>query len=150
MRTIQRRRCRLQSIEDILSDFEFLDDWEDRYRYLIDLGRTLPPLEAAEMNDATRVQGCVSQVWLVSETDGSTPPRLTFRGASDAHIVKGLVAIALALFSHKTAPEILKTDALATFKEIGLEEHLTPQRANGLRAMVDRIKRDADAAIEKA
>ncbi|MER0239961.1 SufE family protein [Fulvimarina sp. MAC8] len=140
----------MQSIEDILSDFEFLDDWEDRYRYLIELGRSLPPMDAAEMNDRTKVQGCVSQVWLVSESDGASPPRLSFRGESDAHIVKGLVAIALALFSNKTAPEIIEIDAAATFNEIGLQEHLTPQRSNGLRAMVDRIKRDANAALESA
>ncbi|MEN3791970.1 SufE family protein [Fulvimarina sp. MAC3] len=140
----------MQSIEDILTDFEFLDDWEDRYRYLIELGRSLPPMDEAELNERTKVQGCVSQVWLVSEIDSASPPRLTFRGESDAHIVKGLVAIALALFSNKTAQEIIETDASATFNQIGLQDHLTPQRSNGLRAMVDRIKRDANAALENA
>ncbi|RFC65205.1 SufE family protein [Fulvimarina endophytica] len=140
----------MQSIEDIISDFQFLDDWEDRYRYLIELGRSLPPMEPDEMTDATRVQGCVSQVWLVSESDDADPPRLTFRGESDAHIVRGLVAITLALFSGKTAPEIAATDASSTFETIGLQEHLTPQRSNGLRAMVDRIKKDAGAALQNA
>ncbi|MBO0662405.1 SufE family protein [Jiella sp. MQZ9-1] len=136
----------MQSIDEITSDFELLDDWEDRYRYLIELGRALPPLAPEEMSEATKVRGCVSQVWLVSESDGAHPPHLSFRGDSDAHIVKGLVAVALALFSGRTPAEIEATDAEALFAQLGLQEHLTPQRSNGLRSMVARIKTDARAA----
>ena len=105
----------MPTIEAIAEDFEFLDDWEDRYRYLIELGRDMPAMPQEAMNDDNKVRGCVSQVWLVSETDRSDPPRLKFLGASDAHIVSGLVAVALALFSGRTAPEILDADAEATF-----------------------------------
>ena len=140
----------MPTIEAIAEDFEFLDDWEERYRYLIELGRGLPPLPEGAMNDANRVRGCVSQVWLVSETDKADPPHLTFLGASDAHIVSGLVAVALALFSGRTAPEILKADAETTFNSLGLKEHLTPQRSNGLRSMVSRIKDDARRAMADA
>ena len=139
-----------QAFEAIVEDFEFLDDWEDRYRYLIELGRSLPEMSEEEMNEASKVRGCVSQVWLVSATDDASPPHVTFRGQSDAHIVRGLVAVALALFSGRTAPEILETDAEAVFARLGLAEHLTPQRSNGLRAMVDRIKRDASSALAAA
>lgn len=128
-------------LSEIEENFEFLDEWEDRYGYLIELGRQLEPLDEAEMNEDSRVQGCVSQVWVVDEiqhTEGE--PRFYFRGASDAHIVRGLVAIALTLFSGKTAREILDEDAEAVFSRLGLAEHLTPQRANGLRSMVQRIK----------
>ena len=140
----------MQTIDAITEDFELLDDWEDRYRYLIELGRALPDLSPEEMSEETKVRGCVSQVWLVSETDGSKPPHLSFRGDSDAHIVKGLVAIALALFSGRTPEEIAATDAEALFTQLGLQEHLTPQRSNGLRSMVARIKHDAEAAAATA
>lgn len=140
----------MRTIEDIASDFELLDDWDDRYRYLIELGRELPALDAREMNDETRVRGCVSQVWLVSSQDEARPPHLSFRGESDAHIVRGLVAIALALFSGRTAPEILALDAEAAFAGLGLGEHLTPQRSNGLRSMVSRMKNDARRALSPA
>jgi len=140
----------MPTIEDITADFEFLDDWEDRYRYLIELGRSLPTIPEAELNEANKVRGCVSQVWLISRTDDASPPRLTFLGESDAHIVRGLVAIALALFSGRTAPEILDADAEATFARLGLQEHLTPQRSNGLRSMVARIKDDARQALAAA
>lgn len=135
-------------IDSIRDDLAFLDDWEERYRYIIDLGRTLAPLSEAELAETNKVRGCASQVWLVSSVhrDGGTP-RLTFRGDSDAHIVKGLVALALALYSGKTAAEILATDAQAFFAEIGLKEHLTPQRSNGLASMVERIKADARQAL---
>ncbi|MBP0615648.1 SufE family protein [Jiella mangrovi] len=136
----------MQTIDEITTDFELLDDWEDRYRYLIELGRALPDLSPEEMTDATKVRGCVSQVWLVSESDGKSPPHLTFRGDSDAHIVKGLVAIALALFSGRSADEIQTIDAEAVFSRLGLQDHLTPQRSNGLRSMVTRIKTDAREA----
>ena len=137
----------MNTIDDIEADFELLDDWEDRYRYLIELGRQLPDLPAEAKNDLTKVPGCVSQVWLVSETENAAPPRLTFQGESDAHIVRGLVAITLAMFSGHTAPEILAIDAEARFAKLGLQEHLTPQRSNGLRSMVGRIKDDARKAM---
>ena len=136
-----------QNIDAIKSDLEFLDDWEERYRYIIDLGRTLDPLSEAEHCDATKVRGCASQVWLVSKIErGGDHAKLVFRGDSDAHIVKGLVALAIALFSGKTTEDILATDAQAFFASIGLKEHLTPQRSNGLASMVERIRLDARAA----
>ncbi len=140
----------MPTIEAIADDFEFLDDWEDRYRYLIELGRDLPPMPEGAMNDDNKVRGCVSQVWLTSASDDAKPPHLTFLGTSDAHIVSGLVAVALALFSGRTAPEILEADAEATFNSLGLKEHLTPQRSNGLRSMVARIKDDARRAMVEA
>ena len=140
----------MNSIDDIEADFELLDDWEDRYRYLIELGRQLPEMPEGSQNDASKVPGCVSQVWLTSETDTASPPHLTFQGESDAHIVRGLVAIALALFSGQTAPDILAIDAEARFAKLGLQEHLTPQRSNGLRSMVGRIKDDAKKAMAPA
>ena len=131
------------SIEEIVENFSFLDDWDDRYGYLIELGKALKPLPEDARNDANKVNGCVSQVWL--ETRRGEAGDLTFRGDSDAHIVRGLVAIALTLYSGRSAGEIAATDAEPVFREIGLAEHLTPQRANGLRAMVARIREDARA-----
>ena len=131
-------------IDEIVENFSFLDDWEDRYGYLIELGKALKPLDEAEMNETTKVNGCVSQVWLVHEKSGET---LTFRGGSDAHIVRGLVAITLTLYSGKTPEEVQATDVEAVFADIGLNEHLTPQRANGLRAMVERIRAMAADAL---
>ena len=134
------------TIDEILEDFALLDDWEDRYRYVIELGKGLDPLPDSAHSDANKVTGCASQVWLLTELDQQQrPPRLTFRGDSDAHIVRGLIAIVIALFNRKTPSEILSTDAEATFSELGLREHLTAQRSNGLRALVDRIKSDAAA-----
>jgi len=137
-------------IEDIIADFEFLDDWEDRYRYIIELGRALPPLSPAEKTEATKIRGCASQVWLVSEqsasSDDSGDPVLTFRGESDAHIVQGLVAILLAVYSDKRASEILEIDTNSVFNSLGLNDHLTPQRANGVRSMIARIRDEAAAA----
>ena len=122
-----------------------MDDWEDRYRYVIELGRSLEPLPEAAHNDANKVRGCVSQVWIERESRADTGGRtiLHFRGDSDSHLVRGLVAITLALYSDRTADEILGTDAMASFRELGLEQHLTPQRSNGVRAMVERIRSDA-------
>ena len=135
--------------EDILSDFEFLDDWEDRYRYVIELGRKLDPLPEEAHNDANKVHGCVSQVWLETKVEkGEGEPVLSFTGDSDAHIVSGLVAITLSLFSGQPASKILAIDANEALKKLGLDEHLTPQRSNGLAAMVQRIKSDAQAALE--
>jgi len=134
------------SIDEILENFSLLDDWEDRYRYVIELGKELSPLPESERTAENKVRGCASQVWLSKQVDdGQMPPRLSFRGDSDAHIVRGLVAIVLALFNNRTPREILDIDAEAVFGQIGLREHLTAQRSNGLRALVDRIKADADA-----
>lgn len=135
-------------INEISENFALLDDWEDRYRYLIELGRDLPPFPEPLRTDAHKVQGCASQVWLVTQTAASAEgPVLTFLGDSDAHIVKGLVAILLAQYSGRTAPAILATDALALFDRFGLREHLTPQRSNGLRSMIERIRTDAQRAL---
>ncbi len=134
------------SVEEIISDFEFLDDWEDRYRYIIDLGRSLTPLPEAERTAANKVRGCASQVWLsthVERPDGK--PRFHFIGDSDALIVRGLVAIVIAVYDGKTADEILATDAEGLFAKLDLRAHLTAQRSNGLRALVDRIRADAAA-----
>ena len=134
------------TIEEILEDFALLDDWEDRYRYVIELGKKLDPLPEPERTPRNKVRGCASQVWLSTTViRDQASPHLTFRGDSDAHIVRGLVAIVLALFDNKTPAEILNTDAEAVFRQIGLSDHLTAQRSNGLRALVDRIRADADA-----
>ncbi len=134
------------SIEDLIADFSFLDDWEERYRYVIELGRELEPLSAEEHSPENKVQGCVSQVWLVTEphaeADGT---HLVFRGDSDAHIVRGLIAILLRIYSGKTPTEILAVDAKEIMAKLGLNEHLSPQRSNGLYSMVGRIQRDARA-----
>lgn len=133
-----------QNIQDMIDDFAFLDDWEDRYTHVIDLGKNMAPLEVSEMTDAHKVKGCVSQVWLVSEHDPDTG-RITFRGDSDAHIVKGLVAVVLTLFSGRTPQEILDIEAEPILGQLGLSEHLSVQRSNGLRAMIERIKMEARA-----
>ncbi|MGS4885535.1 SufE family protein [Roseibium sp. MB-4] len=140
------------TLDDILETFEFLDDWEDRYKYLIDLGKDLPPLTDAERSEEHKVRGCVSQVWLITEIEknAESAPVLTFRGDSDALIVQGLVAIVTAVFSGKTAEDILKTDVEGVFNQLDLQEHLTPQRSNGLRSMVGRIRTDAEAALAAA
>jgi len=138
----------MTSIDQIIDDFAYLDDWEERYKYVIELGRELLPLSESEKNDTNKVQGCVSQVWLVAERDSemSQDPILTFRGDSDAHIVRGLVAITLSALSGKRASDVEAFDAAALFARLGLIEHLTPQRANGLRSMVQRIKHEAHAS----
>ncbi|HEX2446850.1 MAG TPA: SufE family protein [Methyloceanibacter sp.] len=136
------------SFEEILADFELLDDWEDRYRYVIELGRKLEPLPETERSAANKVQGCVSQVWLSTHVDRSeATPRLTFVGDSDAHIVRGLIAILFVLYSGKTAGEIIRVDAAERLGQLHLKEHLTPQRSNGLMAMVKRIRSDAELAL---
>jgi cysteine desulfuration protein SufE len=137
-----------QPFQDIAENLSFLDDWEDRYRYLIELGQALPKLAAVERTDANKINGCVSQVWLVAEPkeiDGR--PGLHLRGESDAMIVQGLVAVLLALYSDRAASEIAETDAVAIFDELGLREHLTAQRANGLVAMVNRVRNEARASL---
>jgi cysteine desulfuration protein SufE len=136
------------TIETIRSDFALLDDWEDRYRYLIELGRELPALPEALRTDTNKVRGCVSQVWLASaarHNGAGDAAVLEFQGDSDAHIVRGLIAVLFALFEGKTAKEILRSDAQAVFAELGLKEHLTPQRSNGFFSMVERIRSDARA-----
>jgi cysteine desulfuration protein SufE len=137
------------AIDEIIENFDLLEEWDDRYRYLIELGRTLPPLPAAARNDVNKVQGCASQVWLSTSVkpNGSDGPVLAFDGDSDAHIVRGLIAVLFALYSGKGAKQILSTDAIALFEKLGLRDHLTPQRSNGFRSMVDRIRRDANAAM---
>jgi cysteine desulfuration protein SufE len=141
------------SIEQILDDFEVLDSWDDRYRYVIELGRALPPFPEPERIDRNKVQGCASPVWMVSATrpaKNGGGPVVELQGDSDAHIVKGLIAILLALYSGQPARKILETDAIELFNRLGLGEHLTPQRSNGFRSMVERIRRDAQAALAPA
>ena len=140
------------TIDEIRDNFALLEDWDDRYRYVIELGRGLPPLAEREHNDANKVQGCASQVWLATSVagNGASGPVLTFLGDSDAHIVRGLIAILLTLYSGRTPQEILATDAPAVFDEFGFRDHLTPQRSNGLRAMVERIRTDAREALAAA
>ena len=139
------------SIDSLIDDFSFLDDWEDRYRYVIELGKELTPLSEAEHSAANKVQGCVSQVWLVTEPHAQgNDPVIEFRGDSDAFIVRGLIAIVLRIYSGKSAREILSIDARDIFERLGLNEHLSPQRSNGLYSMVERVKSDAAAAIATA
>jgi cysteine desulfuration protein SufE len=142
----------LTNPDSIRSDFAFLDDWEDRYRYVLELGRTLEPLSEAAHNDVNKVRGCVSQVWLELDegVNEAGEKVLHYRGDSDSHLVRGLLAIALALYSDRTARQILSSDALGYFRELGLEQHLTPQRSNGVRAMIERIRADAAAMAEAA
>jgi len=135
------------AFEDIAETFAFLDDWEDRYAHVIELGRALPPLADAERVPTTRVEGCASQVWLVPEVRGQGEGAvLTFRGDSDALIVRGLIAVLLALYSGLTAREALAVDAPAELARLGLDKHLSSQRSNGLRAMVGRIQVIAERA----
>ena len=142
----------MTTINEIIDNFALLEEWDDRYRYLIELGRSLAPLPEAVRVDANKVQGCASQVWLSTSVrpNGAAGPVLTFVGDSDAHIVRGLIAILFALYSDKPAREILSTDAVALFDRLGLREHLTPQRSNGFRSMVERIRTDARATLETA
>jgi cysteine desulfuration protein SufE len=137
------------TVDEIIENFSLLDEWDDRYRYVIELGRKLPPLPDSQRTDANKVQGCASQVWLSTtmKPNGAAGPILTFIGDSDAHIVRGLIAILFALYSGKSAREILSIDALELFDRMGLREHLTPQRSNGLRSMVERIRSDARASL---
>ncbi len=138
------------TIANLQSDFELLDDWEDRYRYIIELGRTLAPFPEHLRTDATKVRGCASQVWLVSQkrpAESGGEPVLHFEGDSDAHIVRGLIAILFTLYEGKTPGEILAIEPQTVFEALGLKEHLTPQRSNGLASMVERIRSDAQAAL---
>ena len=139
----------MADIDEIIDNFSLLDEWDDRYRYLIELGRELPPLAVEAHNDANKVRGCASQVWLDTSVrpNGAGGPVLTFVGDSDAHIVRGLIAILFAMYSGRSAKDILASDAVALFEKLGLREHLTPQRSNGFRSMVDRIHSDARSAL---
>jgi len=139
----------MTGIDEIVENFALLDEWDDRYRYVIELGRTLPPLKDSDRTEANKVRGCASQVWLVTHVEpvGAGGPVLRFEGDSDALIVRGLVAILFALYSGKSARDILDIDALALFDRLGLRENLTPQRSNGLRSMVERIRADANSAL---
>jgi cysteine desulfuration protein SufE len=137
------------TLDEIVENFALLDEWDDRYRYVIELGRGLSPLPERDRSEANKVQGCASQVWLATtiRPDGATGPVLAFAGDSDAHIVRGLIAILFAMYSDKPAREILSADAIALFERLGLREHLTPQRSNGFRSMVERIRSDARAVL---
>ena len=136
--------------EELIDNLSFIDDWEERYRYIIELGRSLEPLSEAEHSDLNKVRGCASQVWLVSKTEDGVDPVLTFRGDSDAHIVKGLIALALAAFSGKHASEIVAFKPDSLFERTGLKGHLSPQRSNGLVSMIGRIKSEAQQALTTA
>ncbi len=132
-------------ISDILENFEFLDDWDDRYRYVIELGKELEVLSQEERSSTNKVQGCVSQVWLITSSviDENGENRLYFKGDSDAHIVRGLIGIIIALFNGKTPTDILKINLESVFEHIGLREHLTRQRSDGLTSMINRVYNDA-------
>ncbi len=134
-----------EDVAELIEDFTFLDGWEERYMHVIDLGKAMDPLPEADQIEANKVRGCASQVWLVS--DRNTEGHLVFRGDSDAHIVRGLVAIAVQVFSGKSDAVIQDLDTEALFDDLGLSEHLSSQRANGLRSMVERIKREAGARL---
>jgi cysteine desulfuration protein SufE len=142
----------MTTLDEIIDNFSLLEEWDDRYRYVIELGRSLAPLSERDRTDANKVQGCASQVWLATtvRANGQGGPVLTFCGDSDAHIVRGLIAILFAMFSGKHAREILSLDAIALFERLGLREHLTPQRSNGFRSMVERMRADARAAMATA
>lgn len=134
--------------DEVAENLSFLDDWEDRYRYIIELGQELPPLSEEEKNSENRVHGCTAQVWLVTEATGNTPSSiLNFRGESDALIVKGLVSILLKLYSGLSAKDIAALDAMPIIDSIGLREHLSTQRSNGLISMIQRIRADAQAIL---
>lgn len=138
----------MTAIDDLLADFDVLDDWEDRYRHVIELGRELAPLPESDHSAGNKVKGCASQVWITSAVSGpKDEPVLTFTGDSDALIVKGLIAIAFMIYSGKTARQILATDAGEILGKLGLAGHLTQQRSNGFASMIQRIKADAQAAL---
>jgi cysteine desulfuration protein SufE len=138
----------MASIDDIISDFEVVDDWEDRYRYIIELGKKMPPLPEVYRTDATKVRGCASQVWIHAQsgTDDSGATKLSFIGDSDAIIVRGLIAVLLALYANRTPTDILAIDAKGVLAKLGLDSNLSQQRSNGLNAMIERIRADALAA----
>lgn len=130
-------------VDELVETFEFLGDWEERYRYLIELGRKLEPLPDGDRNETNKVRGCMSQVWLTHRVEAGPPVRLVFSGDSDAHIVKGLIAILFQLLSGKTPQQILDTDVSVVFERLGLESHISMNRRNGFYAMVERIRQTA-------
>lgn len=138
----------MRTLDEMIADFEFLDDWEDRYRYLIELGRDLPPYPEGARDADHLVRGCASQVWLDTDADagGGDDPALNVRADSDAHIVRGLVALAIAAYDGRRASEVEAFEIEPVLRRIGLDEHLTPQRANGFASLVSRIKGAAAAA----
>ena len=141
----------MPTLSDITSDFAVLDDWEDRYRYLIELGRELPPLPDELRTDANKVRGCASQVWLATDIrseDGGNPV-LHFLADSDAHIVRGLIAVLSAIYNNRPVEEVLTIEADPIFEKLGLKEHLTPQRSNGLASMVARVRADATTSTQE-
>jgi cysteine desulfuration protein SufE len=141
----------MTTIDEIRDNFELLEEWDDRYRYVIELGRTLDPMPETEHSLENKVNGCVSQVWLSRKLErNGNGAVLKYLGDSDAHIVRGLIAILLTLYSGRTPQEILATDAAGVLDEFGFREHLTPQRSNGLRSMVERIRDDARQALAAA
>jgi cysteine desulfuration protein SufE len=133
-------------VDELVANFEGLGDWEERYRYLIDLGRKLPPLPEAERTEAHKVRGCMSQVWLAATYRPGPPPRLELRGDSDAHIVKGLIALLFRLYAGRTPREMVELDVQSVFERLGLESHITMNRRNGFYAMVERIRALAENA----
>lgn len=136
------------AFQDIVETFEFLDDWEDRYRHVIELGKEMPALDEALRVPATKVDGCASQVWIVPKIDGQGPEAtFTFDGESDAMIVRGLIAILGALYNGQTLQQVVDTDAPAAFAQLGLDQHLSAQRSNGLRAMIARVQSVAHSGI---
>ena len=140
-----------ETFEEIVENFEFIDEWEDRYRYVIELGKALKPMDPTLQIPATKVDGCASQVWIAPAIKGTgADAKITFAGASDAMIVQGLIAILHALYNNKTAEEILAIEPQAILGGLGLEQHLSSQRSNGLRAMVERIRQIATRVLEKA
>jgi cysteine desulfuration protein SufE len=139
------------TIDEITENFAVLDEWDDRYRYVIELGRTLSPFPDQARTEKNKVQGCASQVWLTTDIENSAGgPILRFEGDSDAHIVRGLIAILFAIYSGRPARDILRLDALDLFDRLGLRAHLTPQRSNGLKSMVGRIREEARTALVMA
>ncbi len=134
------------AVDEIAAEFAFFSDWEERYAHMLDLGKALDPLSADERNDATKVRGCASQVWLISETRADAPGKLFFRGDSDAHLVRGIIAVLLRIFSGRAPAEIAAADPKAIFTRLGLADALTPQRSNGAYSMMQRMQRDAAAA----
>ncbi|PCJ74133.1 MAG: cysteine desulfuration protein SufE [Rhodobacteraceae bacterium] len=134
--------------EEIVEDFDFIDEWEDRYRYVIDLGKKMPPLSEGQKIPATKVEGCASQVWIVPEIEGEgATAHIGFQGESDAMIVWGLIAVLHALYDGLTPEEALKVDAQAEMGRLGLDQHLSSQRSNGLRAMIQRIRQISNALL---
>lgn len=133
----------MTAIQQIIDDFAFLDDWEDRMRFVIELGKALPDLPDADKTADNKVQGCASQVWLATTAGDGADPEMTYHGDSDAFIVRGLVAIVLSAYSGKKASDVVTFDALDLFKQLRLLEHLSAQRANGLRSMIQRIREEA-------